>query len=49
MITMGIEVGGVYLLHNILGQSPMPAKIATQFIVVILDYFISRYFAFKKE
>lgn len=49
MITMGIEVGGVYLLHNILGISPMPSKISTQVIVVILNYFISKYLVFRKN
>ena len=47
LITMGVEVGGVFLLYNILNISPMISKIITQFIVVILNYFISKLFVFS--
>lgn len=49
LVTMVIEVGGVYLLHNILVIPAMLAKVATQVIVVILNYFISKYFVFIKK
>ena len=49
LITMVVEVGGVYLLYNIMGIPAMPSKLATQVIVVVLNYFISKYFVFKKE
>jgi len=48
-VTMVIEVGGVYLLYNILGIKAMIAKVATQVIVVILNYFISKYFVFSQK
>ena len=47
--TMIIEVGGVFLLYNILNIHPMISKIATQVIVVIVNYFISKFFVFKNE
>ena len=48
MITMVIEVGGVYILHDVMKIAAMPSKIATQVIVVVLNYFISKYFVFRK-
>ena len=48
LFSMGIEVGGVFLAHDILHFDPMIAKIATQVIVVIVNYFISKFFVFKK-
>ena len=45
--TMVIEVGGVYLIYNIMGQSKMLAKLITQIIVIIGNYFISKFLVFK--
>ncbi len=45
--TMIIEVGGVFFMYNILKIHPMVAKIATQIIVIIVNYFISKFFVFK--
>ena len=47
--TMAVEVGGVYLLVNILGQYPLVGKIATQVIVVVGNYFISKFFVFDRK
>jgi putative flippase GtrA len=46
--TMVIEVGGVYLLASIIGQTEMVAKLETQVIVIIGNYFISKWFVFTK-
>lgn len=45
--TMIIEVGGVYVLIK-MHIHPMIAKLATQFIVIVLNYFISKFLVFKK-
>jgi putative flippase GtrA len=46
-ITMIIEVGGVFLLFNILGIHEFIAKLFTQVIVIIGNYFISKLIVFK--
>lgn len=45
--TMAIEVGGVFLLYEVLHQNEMIAKLATQVIVIIGNYFISRFLVFR--
>ncbi|MCH5266527.1 MAG: GtrA family protein [Lachnospiraceae bacterium] len=45
--TMAIEVGGVYLIYNIMGQPKMLAKLATQVLVIIGNYFISKFLVFR--
>lgn len=47
LATMVIEVGGVFVLYEILHQNEMVAKLATQVLVVIGNYFISRFIVFK--
>ena len=47
MSTMAIEVGGVFLLYQVLHQGEMVAKLATQVIVIVGNYFISRFIVFK--
>lgn len=49
MSTMIIEVGGVYLIFNIMGQPKMAAKLVTQVIVIIGNYFISKFLVFRGE
>lgn len=46
--TMVIEVGGVSLCVEIIHQSKWLAKIETQFIVVVVNYFISKMLVFKQ-
>ena len=46
-ITMIIEVGGVFLLINILGIHEFISKLFTQVIVIIGNYFISKLIVFK--
>ncbi|MBQ2640534.1 MAG: GtrA family protein [Lachnospiraceae bacterium] len=47
MSTMAIEVGGVFLLYQVLHQGEMTAKLVTQVIVIVGNYFISRFIVFK--
>lgn len=45
--TMFIEVGGVDVLVQFIGQAKWLAKLETQVIVVIVNYFISKFLVFK--
>lgn len=47
LATMVIEVGGVYVLYNIIHQDELIAKLETQVLVVIGNYFISRFIVFR--
>lgn len=47
--TMAVEVLGVLLLCSIWGVPDMAAKIAIQFVILVLNYLISRFFVFKEE
>ena len=47
--TMIIEIVGFYLLHNIIGIEEMISKVVLTVVVIILNYFISKFFAFKKS
>jgi putative flippase GtrA len=47
LATMVIEVGGVYVLYNIIHQDELIAKLETQVLVVIGNYFISRFLVFR--
>ena len=46
--TMVVEMVGFYLLFNIIGIQEMISKLAISVIVIILNFFISKFFAFKK-
>ena len=46
LMTMVIEVGGVWLLVAKLGMNDMVGKFTTQFIVLILNYVFSKFFVF---
>jgi putative flippase GtrA len=47
LATMVIEVGGVFLTVNLIGQDAMIGKLETQVIVIVGNYFISKFFVFK--
>ena len=47
--TMLIEEGGVILFNTILNWPLMPVKIVLTIIVIITNFFISKFFAFKKK
>lgn len=46
LVTMVIEVGGVWLLAVVMGLNDMIAKFCTQFIVLALNYIFSKFLIF---
>ena len=46
LLTMVIEVGGVWLLVEVMGMNGMVGKFCTQFIVLALNYIFSKFFVF---
>ena len=47
--TMIVEEGGVILFYNVIGWPFQPVKLALTVFVVILNFFISKFFAFKNK
>ena len=45
--TMVVEEGGVIIFYNIMKLPFQPVKLAFTVIVIILNFFISKFFAFK--
>ena len=46
LVTMVIEVGGVWLLAVVMGFHDMVAKFCTQFLVLVLNYIFSKFVIF---
>ncbi len=46
--TMVLEIIGFYLLFNIIGIQEFISKLIISAVVIILNFFISKFFAFKK-
>ena len=46
LVTMVIEVGGVWLLVEVCKMNDMAGKFITQFIVIALNYIFSKFFVF---
>lgn len=46
--TMIVEIIGFYLLFSILGIQELISKLVISIVVIILNFFISKFFAFKK-
>ena len=46
LVTMVIEVGGVWLLVEVCKKNDMAGKFITQFIVLALNYIFSKFFVF---
>ena len=46
LVTMVIEVGGVWLLVEVCRMNDMAGKFITQFIVLALNYIFSKFFVF---
>lgn len=46
VVTMGIEVGGVWLLAAVAVINDMVAKFCTQFLVLVLNYIFSKFLIF---
>lgn len=49
LTTMLIEIGGVWLLAEVIRIDEFLAKFATQFIVLVLNFLISKYFVFRRK
>lgn len=49
LFTMVIEFGGFFLLFNMLGIHKIISKTIVTVVVIILNFFISKFFAFKKK
>ncbi len=48
IFTMIVEIGGVFLLYSIIGVEYVSTKLIMTIIVIIANFFISKFFAFKK-
>lgn len=46
LLTMIVEIGGVWLLVEAAGMADMPGKCITQLIVLVLNYILSKFFVF---
>ena len=46
LVSMAVEVGGVWLLVQVMGLNDMIGKFITQFIVMALNYLFSKFFVF---
>lgn len=49
VFTMIVEIVGFYLLFNIIGIQKLISKIVISIIIIILNFFISKFFTFKKD
>lgn len=49
VFTMVFEMIGFYLLATIIGFQELASKIFITILVIILNFFISKFFAFKKQ
>lgn len=49
VVTMIVEVGGVWILVQQLTMQEMIGKIAVQFLVIILNYIFSKFFVFTTK
>lgn len=49
LLTMMLEVGGFFLLFEIIGQNKMIAKLETQIFVLIGNFFISKFLVFVNK
>ena len=46
--TMVLEIAGVFLLYTVLGINYVISKLSMTVIVIIVNFFLSKFFAFKK-
>lgn len=46
LVSMAVEVGGVWLLADVMGLNDMIGKLITQFIVMALNYVFSKFIVF---
>ncbi len=48
-VTMLLEQGGVIIFYTVMKLPFMPVKLSLTVIVIILNFFFSKFFAFKKN
>ena len=48
-VTMIIEQGGVIILYSLMNLPFAPVKLSLTIIVIVLNFFFSKFFAFKKN
>lgn len=46
LVTMLVEVGGVWLFVSVMDWKDMAGKFVTQFLVLVLNYIFSKFFVF---
>lgn len=46
LVTMVVEVGGVWLFVSVMDWKDMAGKFVTQFLVLVLNYIFSKFFVF---
>ena len=49
LLTMVIEVGGVWLMADVMHMNDYIAKFIIQFIVLVLNYILSKFLVFRKK
>lgn len=49
LFTMAVEVGGVFLFVNVIGQDSLIGKTETMVVVIAGNYFISKFIVFRHK
>lgn len=49
LLTMALEIGGVYVFVTILGQDDRVGKVEAIVLVVIANFFLSKFLVFKQQ
>lgn len=49
LVTMVVEIGGVWLFVEAMGMNDMLGKFITQFVVLVLNYVFSKFFVFTTK
>lgn len=45
--TIGVDVGGLYVLHTLLGVNDLIVKAGLTILIIVLNYIISRFWVFE--
>ena len=48
-LTIFLDIGGLYVLHTVLGLNDLLVKIALNAVVIVLNYVFSRFLVFNRE
>lgn len=49
LLAMLLEIGGMYMIHNVLKVEEMYAKLGITFFVIVFNYVVSRYLVFAES